>query len=290
MEQRTPTKSQSHVVSASQDYNERQKRADEAADRLYHSPTINFLYKTVQRSSSSYRSRRLLTSPQRSRELDAGLYRSLTGRLDIPTRESYGELMKSFKSEPVPASGPEDSHAPVMPPLAFLDSIRGHDRKLRESEHNVFRNEARVKAEILKDIAQRKRQLVPTSFAQSVVVGSIAASPLAHSPSKGSSPGKRSVFWDTARQKDRFGKRLLEVESKPEIAKSHNKGLVERCMVWQQDRNDRVARQQMVRRHGELAECTFTPSRVTKSSRLAEPYESSVEYKTSVILKASQRK
>ena len=65
---------------------------------------------------------------------------------------------------------------------------------------------------------------------------------------------------------------------------SKKSSIVERNIQWQTEVKEKILRVQNMRMQDEMHECTFSPKRITKQSKLANGYEEAVKEKTEALI------
>jgi len=275
----------SYATTVTQKSIKKKQRVDDIVERLYRTPTENFLYKTVQHASPQHRGpfvspnyfkdvpHKKMMKTLEGEEFCASKFLASTFQLsEDDTKAQYKELMASFKSDPREANAMEE--VPTIKPTAFKESIIKHKKAERRKAAHLFKNEEKAMKEVMRSFSAERKQIMPAE----VSLTSSFASPRILSPQRFSSKvaNVKPISLFTV-------KPIVTIPLAKKQAKKMN--IAERTAKWQSAKVEKLVKGRTHNTQKELCECTFNPSRITKKSRLASEYETKVSKKTNELIK-----
>ena len=223
-------------------------------------------------------------------------------------KSEYNELMFSFKSEGGNSDPP--ATARLSPPIPVSSSLLPVKSSLNSNLTPaqavplgnktaslipaVFQHEAAMRAIVLQDLTASCKQLSPVSARLRVCSpGPLRSSLFLDKPFKPASE-VANRFWTGEKDEGRSKKpqretaRATGTRMKEMNVRSPRKqtpvAVIARSRVWERSRREKLAAHVTRKQQQDLVECTFSPTRVTRLSRLASPYEQAVLAKTAALL------
>jgi len=217
-------------------------------------------------------------------------------------RSKYSELMKSFKSDADEEGNKQDTQISIKDEEIPIINTKNFAKELisktkmekKKNEKNVFKNEEKAWEEIMKNMTNKPKSIVPQSHQISNSSSFVSIFPRNYSTSMNNMQenaipkpvvlSSKSSFVSAAKQK--IVQKPIKRQNKPKTVNSEFKisKLIERTYNWQEKVKSKILHEKTKQKAAELTECTFSPVRITSYSKLAKNYENSVQEKTQLLL------